>query len=157
MVITHEPEHRNTAEMPAVSDSAGSENRASAIRESLLRACRCAQIADGFKGDNTLVLDLTKITPIFDFFVLTTGTSRRQMLAIAEEIHKQQKVAGAPRQGIEGNDQSQWIVQDYGDVVVHIFSPELREVYDLERLWADAPRIDWSAVLEAEKTGQQPA
>ncbi len=102
------------------------------------------------------MLDLTAITPIFDFFVLTTGTSRRQMLAIAEEINKQQKETGARRQGVEGNDQSQWIVQDYGDVVVHIFSPELRELYDLERLWADAPRVDWRAVLE-ETPGERPA
>jgi ribosome-associated protein len=116
----------------------------------LLEACRCAQIADGFKGENTMVLDLTAITPIFDFFVLSTGTSRRQMLAIAEEINKQQKHSGTLRQGLDGNDQSQWIVQDYGDVVVHIFSPELREVYDLERLWADAPRVNWQAVLKAE-------
>jgi ribosome-associated protein len=116
----------------------------------LLEACRCAQIADGFKGENTLVLDLTAITPIFDFFVLSTGTSRRQMLAIAEDINKQQKQTGTQRQGLDGNDQSQWIVQDYGDVVVHIFSPELREVYDLERLWADAPRVNWQAVLKAE-------
>jgi ribosome-associated protein len=127
------------------------ENRSQAIRESLLEACRCARIADGFKGENTLVLDLTKITPIFDFFVLTTGTSRRQMMAIAEEINKQLKAAGTRRQGVEGTDQSQWIVQDFGNVVVHIFSPEMRDVYDLERLWADAPRIDWQSVLEEER------
>ncbi len=102
------------------------------------------------------MLDLTAITPIFDFFVLTTGTSRRQMLAIAEEINKQQKETGARRQGVEGNDQSQWIVQDYGDVVVHVFSPELRELYDLERLWGDAPRVDWQAVLE-EDSGERGA
>jgi ribosome-associated protein len=147
MVITHEPEYRKTAEMSTISES---ENRSAAIRRSLLEACRCAQIADGFKGDNTLVLDLTTITPIFDFFVLSTGTSRRQMLAIAEEINKRQKETGTKRQGLDGNDQSQWIVQDYGDVVVHIFSPELREVYDLERLWADAPRVDWQAILKEE-------
>lgn len=118
----------------------------------MLEACRCARIADSFKADNTLVLDLTAITPIFDFFVLTTGTSRRQMMAIAEEINKQLKQTGTKRQGLDGNDQSQWVVQDYGDVVVHIFSPEMREVYDLERLWADAPRVDWEAILE-EATG----
>ncbi len=152
MIITHEPEHREMTDAPAPMDPATNGSRTSAIRQSLLEACRCAQIADGFKGDNTLVLDLTKITPIFDFFVLTTGSSRRQMVAIAEEINKQQKHSGTRRQGLDGNDQSQWIVQDYGDVVVHIFSPELREVYDLERLWADAPHVDWQAVLkEAER------
>ena len=118
MIITHEPEHRDLMDIPASLDSKPTESRASAIRRSLLEACRCAQIADGFKGDNTLVLDLTKITPIFDFFVLTTGTSRRQMLAIAEEINKRQKQSGAPRQALDGNDQSQWIVQDYGDSAV---------------------------------------
>lgn len=148
-VISHEPEHSGTTENPSHPELAVSgQDRSQPIRESLLEACRCAKIADGFRGENTLVLDLTKVTPIFDFFVLTTGTSRRQMQAIAEEINKQLKDAGTKRQGLEGNDQSQWIVQDYGNIVVHIFSPELREVYDLERLWADAPPVDWRAVLE---------
>jgi len=122
----------------------------------LLDACKCARIADGFKGENTLVLDLTAITPIFDFFVLTTGTSRRQMQAIAEDINKQLKENGTPRQGLDGNDQSQWIVQDFGNVVVHIFSPEMREVYDLERLWADAPRVDWQSVDPSEREASAP-
>lgn len=142
------PSQSTEATTPARELGVGGPDRSQAIRESLLEACRCAKIADGFKGENTLVLDLTAITPIFDFFVLTTGASRRQMMAIAEEINKQLKQAGAKRHGLDGNDQSQWIVQDYGNVVVHIFSPEMRAVYDLERLWADAPRIDWQSVLE---------
>ncbi len=154
-IIIHEPENRDTTNTPTLSEPLADESRQTAIRRSLLEACRCAQIADGFRGEDTMVLDLTAITPIFDFFVLTTGTSRRQMAAIAEEINKQQKQTGTRRQGLDGNDQSQWVVQDYGDVVVHIFSPDLREVYDLEHLWGDAPRVDWQTVLKQE-SGQQP-
>ena len=134
----------------------GGEDRTAAIRQSLLEACQCAKIADDFRAQDVIVLDLTAITPIFDFFVLTTGTSRRQMHAIAEEINRFHKKISAPTgRGMEGFDNSQWIVEDYGDVVVHVFSPEMRELYNLESLWADAVRVDWQAVLK-ERDGQTP-
>lgn len=106
-------------------------------------ALMCAKIADDYRGADTTVLDLTAITPIFDYFVITTGSSRRQSHAIAEEVDRVMGENGSPRLGLEGYDNSQWIVQDYGDVVLHVFSPEARELYDLEHLWADAKRVEW--------------
>lgn len=118
-----------------------------ADHESRELALLCAKIADDYRGANVVVLDLTLVTPIFDYFVIATGTSRRQMHAVAEEVDRVLSERGSQRLGIEGYTVSQWIVQDYGDVVLHVFSDEARELYDLETLWADAVRIDWREEL----------
>ena len=115
----------------------------SVAARSLAHACRAAQICDDLRGGDTRVLDLTEITPLFDYFVVTTGTNRRQMHAIAEEVDRVLTELGSKRIGLEGYDASSWIVQDYGDVVLHVFAPEARELYDLEHLWGDAVPIDW--------------
>lgn len=119
-------------------------------RLSLEQACLAAKISDDFKGRDVVVLDLTEITPIFDYFVISTGSSRRQMHAVAEEVDRMLNQAGSERQGIEGYRESQWIVQDYGDVVLHVMTVEAREAYDLEGLWADAKRIDWQQRVASE-------
>ncbi len=117
-------------------------------QRTLEQACLCAKVADDYRGQDTLVLDLTGVTPIVDYFVLTTGTSARQMHAIAEEADRALEIEGSRRLGLEGYKTSSWILQDYGDVVLHIFSPESRGIYDLEHLWADASRVDWRAVVK---------
>ena len=86
---------------------------------------------------------MREITPHYDFFVISTGQSRRQIHAIAEDTDAAFREAGDERQGIEGYEASKWVVQDYGDIIVHTFDPETRDYYKLEDLWADAPRIDW--------------
>lgn len=96
------------------------------------------------------MLDLTQLTPIVDYFVLTTGNNRRQMHAIAEEVDRVLAEQGNQRMGLEGYRESSWILQDYGDIVLHVFDSESREVYDLENLWADAVRVDWSSHLAAD-------
>lgn len=113
----------------------------------LASACWCAKICDDYRGLDTAVLDLRHVTPEFDYFVITTGNSRRQMHAIAEEVDRFQEEQGTVRLGIEGYDRSHWIVQDYGDVVLHVFTDETRDLYDLENLWADAITVDWRAIL----------
>ncbi len=110
-------------------------------------ALLCAKVADDYRGSDVVVLDLTSVTPIFDYFVIATGTSRRQMHAVAEEVDRVLNEHGSERLGIEGYDVSQWIIQDYGDVVLHVFSDEARQLYDLESLWADAGRVDWRSAL----------
>lgn len=107
------------------------------------RACRAARIAADNKGQDVLVLDLRPITPLFDFFVVATGGSRRQVHTIVEEVDAGLRAVGDRRAGVEGYEASKWVVQDYGDVVVHVFDPDTRDYYKLEELWADAPRIDW--------------
>jgi ribosome-associated protein len=116
-------------------------------RNNLLQACRCAQVARDYRGRQSVVLDLRELTPEFDFFVITTGNSRRQMHAIAEEIDRLLTEAGSRRHGIEGYRESSWILQDYGDIVLHVFDPDCRERYALESLWADAKPVDWEAEL----------
>lgn len=110
---------------------------------SLDRACLAARVASDNKGRDILVLDLRKITPLYDFFVLATGASRRQTHTITEEVDAALREQGDHRLSIEGYEAASWIVQDYGDVMVHVFNPQAREYFALEDLWADAPRIDW--------------
>jgi ribosome-associated protein len=107
------------------------------------RAVLCAQVAEDHKGKDILVLDLRGLTPIFDFFVIATGQSRRHIHTLAEETDAAMRAEGQERLSIQGYQASRWIVQDYGDVIVHVFDPDAREYYALEELWADAPRIDW--------------
>jgi len=100
-------------------------------------------VAADNKARDVLVLDMRGVTQLYDFFVLATGSSRRQIHSIAEEIDAALHAEGESRLGIEGYDSSKWVVQDYGDVVVHIFDSEARAYYELEELWADAPHLDW--------------
>ena len=109
----------------------------------LERACLSARVAADSKARDVLVLDMRGITPLYDYFVVATGGSRRQIHAIAEEVDAALRAAGDRRLAIEGYEASKWVVQDYGDVVVHVFDADTREYYALEELWADAPRVDW--------------
>lgn len=111
-----------------------------AVRE---RAFHCARVAADNKARDVLVLDMRDITPLFDYFVIATGASRRQIHTLAEEIDAAMRAEGEKRLGIEGYEASKWVVQDYGDIVVHLFDPDTRLYYALEDLWADAPRLDW--------------
>lgn len=112
-------------------------------------ACLAAQVCTDLKGKETLVLEMIPVTPITDFFVVTTATSGRQMRAIAEEVEQLMKAHGSrPRVGVEGRESEMWILQDYGDIVLHVFSPEGRGLYDIEHLWADAPQVDWKPVAQ---------
>lgn len=107
------------------------------------RAILCARIAEDNKAKNIVVLDMRGVTPLYDFFVLLTGISRRQMHTLAEETDAAMRGVGDRRRTIEGYQASRWIVQDFGDVVVHVFDEDARAYYALEELWADAPPVDW--------------
>ena len=115
----------------------------SPVSVALDRACLCAQVAADNKARDILVLDMRGQTSLYDYFVLASGTGRRQIHNLAEEIDAALRAEGDRRLSIAGYDASRWVVQDYGDVVVHVFSPETREYYRLEELWDDAPRVDW--------------
>ncbi len=117
-------------------------------------AIECARVADEHRGEQILVLDMTQLTPIVDYFVIITGSTRRRIHTIVEEIDRAMEEAGEQRLGLEGYDSSRWVLLDYGDIVVHVFDPETREYYDLENLWADAPRVPWEP---AEKRPVQPS
>jgi len=117
---------------------------------SLENAIITARCADEMRATNIVVLDMTKIASIVDFFVICTGTSRRQMHAIADEVNRKLKGEGGnARLGIEGyRTEANWILMDFGDVVLHVFTAEGRDLYDLENLKANATRIDWQSVVQ---------
>ena len=93
----------------------------------------------------TVVLDVGDVLSITGWFVITSGTSSRQVRAIAEGIEEDVALAGGPKPlRVEGLDDGTWVLVDYGDVVVHVFDDETRSFYDLERLWRDVPSFVWS-------------
>jgi ribosome-associated protein len=95
-----------------------------------------ARAAEAKQATDIKVLDLTGITSFADYFVICTGSNSKQIQAISDEVGIQlkQQARELPN-GLEGYNQSEWILADYGDLLVHIFSPKAREYYDLERLW----------------------
>jgi ribosome-associated protein len=88
-----------------------------------------------------LILELKNLSSIADYFIILTAESERQAKAIADEIVEQFKRIGVRPLGIEGAAASKWILVDYGDIVIHIFLPQVRDYYELERVWRDAPII----------------
>ena len=105
-------------------------------------AVAAARVALDNKGSEVTVIDVSQQSAEFDFFVLANGTSRRQLHAISEQIDDAlEKDLGDQRLGIEGYQESRWIVLDYGSVVIHLFDEETRDYYDLESLWADGQII----------------
>lgn len=111
-------------------------------------ALAAARTAAENRGRDLVVLDLRELTVVFDYFVIATGTSRRQLHAMSEEIDRVlQEELGDRRLRIEGYSESRWIVLDYGNVVIHLFDDEARSYYDLENLWGEAKRIDLTAML----------
>jgi len=109
-------------------------------------AMAAAQVANENRGRDIVILDMRELTPVFDFFVIATGESRRQLHAMSEEIdHKLEDDLGDHRLGIEGYQESRWILLDYGNVVIHLFEPDAREYYSLEDLWCDAKRVPFEA------------
>jgi len=101
-------------------------------------AARCAESK---KAAEVKVLDLREITSFTDFFVICTVSTARQAHAVSDEIEKALKEAGELPMSIEGYDSGEWILMDYGDFLVHIFSEAARSFYDLERLWRHATQI----------------
>jgi len=113
-------------------------------------ALAAARTAADNRGRDVVVLDMREVTPEFDYFVLATGASRRQLHAMSEEIdHKLEDELGDHRLGVEGYVESRWILLDYGNVVVHLFEPEAREFYDLEQLWCMSKRVPLEGVIES--------
>jgi ribosome-associated protein len=102
-----------------------------------------ARIADDNRARQILLLDLRAVTPLVDYFVIASASSRRQAGAIAIEIDMEMKRRGERKLGIEGSEEGRWTLIDYGDFVVHIFSEEARSYYALEEIWGDAPSLDW--------------
>ena len=115
-----------------------------------------ASAADDKKAHELVALDISGIATFADYFLLCTGDSSRQMQAIADEIEKRLKAAGIRPSHIEGYQNSEWILMDYIDLVVHIFSKTARAYYDLERLWRDGKKLDPEKLLQQKEPKSAP-
>ena len=105
-------------------------------------ALAVAKLAGERHCTDVVVMDLTGVSPATDYFVIATGTSDRQMRALADEICQDAKKQGVQRFGRAGYEQARWILLDFVDVVIHIFDDEYRDYYDLELLWGDVERLN---------------
>jgi ribosome-associated protein len=114
-------------------------------------AVACARIADEKKASDIVLLDLRRLNGITDYFVICSAVNDRQSRAIAEEVAVEMKRKGLRAYGIEGHRGAPWILEDFGDFVLHIFRENLRKFYDLESLWADAPQVAWQKKARAKK------
>ena len=111
----------------------------------MLAAVKSAALAaDDKKATDVVVLDVGEVLSITGWFVISSGSNPRQVRTIAEEVEAQLKADHdlAPLR-VEGLDGLRWVLLDYGDFVVHVFHEEERDYYQLERLWADVPQVDW--------------
>jgi ribosome-associated protein len=108
-----------------------------------------ARAADSKGGEDLVALDVSVPLPFADVFLLITGTSERNVIAIADEIESVLGRAGTPTRRREGQHTGRWILLDFGDLVVHVFHREERLYYGLERLWADCPALPVAPLLVA--------
>jgi ribosome-associated protein len=109
-----------------------------AVSESWLA---CVRAAESRKAADIRVLDLRPLTSFADYFVLCNGTNQRQIQAICDEVLRVMKLRGERPISLEGYDNAEWILADFGDLLVHIFSEKSRTYYDLDRLWRDAEQV----------------
>jgi ribosome-associated protein len=100
------------------------------------------EACDEIKTLNMLALDVRRLTPIADYFVICSGTSATHIKSIADNVQDKLRMEGKVRAKPQGDAESFWIILDYGDVILHIFDEQTREFYDLERLWSDAAKVD---------------
>ncbi|MEA2005114.1 MAG: ribosome silencing factor [Acidobacteriota bacterium] len=113
-------------------------------KQSLPQSVRIAvKSSQAKKGEDIVVLRLSEISSFTDFFIIINGNSGRQNIAIYENIEQELKKLKIKPLSIEGKENAEWILMDYGNFVVHIFSKKAREYYSLEKLWGDAPKISY--------------
>lgn len=127
-----------------MTESAIGDVPAAAERDAIRRAAVAAHAAAEKKGEEIVVLDVGDIISITDAFVLVSAGNVRLVRTIVEEVELALKLSDdeGPR-SVEGLGDSSWVLMDYGDMIVHVFLDETRAFYDLDRLWADAPPVDW--------------
>ena len=104
--------------------------------------------ADDKKAYDLVALDISEIASFTSYFLFCTGDSSRQMQAIADEVEKKLKASGLRPSHVEGYKNAEWILMDYIDLVIHIFSKSARAYYDLERLWRDGKKLDPSKFIQ---------
>jgi ribosome-associated protein len=114
------------------------------VNESRPTAVAAAQAAAAKQAEDIAILDVRELIVITDYFVIASGSTERQVKTIVDEVERiLREVHEVKPVRREGESDARWVLLDYVDFVVHVFADEEREYYDLERLWADAPRVDW--------------
>jgi len=121
--------------------------------DGLQKALLCTRAALDKKAIDLAVVDVGELSSIGDYLLICTGRSDRQVQSIAQAIEEELKANGIRALSIEGLRRGQWVLMDYGDVIVHIFYQPVREFYDLERLWAHAPRVQLPEPLRSQALG----
>jgi ribosome-associated protein len=161
----------NTAEAPGLEESdtvkamsatvggpglSSSQTPLQIAREEVIELARVAAIAaDDKKADRTVILDVGDIVSITECLIITSAPNTRLVITIADEVEAQVKAAGGGSPiAVEGIEDGNWVLLDYGGFVVHVFLTETREYYELERLWGEAPKITWTPRPQASLPGQ---
>jgi ribosome-associated protein len=106
-------------------------------------AVAAARAAAGKQASQIVILDVRELIGITDYFVIASGTTDRQVRTVAEEVERAIKAQGVKPVRREGEREGRWVLLDFVDFVAHVFRAEERGYYDLERLWSDAPRVEW--------------
>ena len=115
------------------------------------KAKLCMKIISERKAIDPVLFEVGKLTSIADYFLIASGSSSRQVQAMASHLLRKMKEEGFRTYGLEGEEEGHWILVDYGDIVIHLFYQPFREFYDLEGLWIDAPRI---SLADSENRGK---
>jgi ribosome-associated protein len=118
--------------------------------KTLDKALLCLELVQERKARETVLFDVGGLTSMADYFLITSGGSTRQVQAITRHVLRKMRDAGFHSHGVEGEKEGQWVLIDYGDVVLHIFYEPVRSFYDLESLWIEAPRIEDPEGLKSE-------
>jgi len=110
--------------------------------ESLDKALLCLKIIKERKAVDPVLFEVGKMTDLSDYFIIAGGNSSRQVQAISQHVTRRMREEGFKPFGVEGEQEGHWVLMDYGDVVIHLFYQPVREFYDLEGLWIEAPRVE---------------
>ena len=94
------------------------------------------------KAEDISVIDISRVSVLADFFLIASGNNRNQVQALADNVEEKRGRAGVSPRQVEGYNTANWVLMDYGDIIVHVFDRENRLFYDLERIWRDGRRID---------------
>jgi ribosome-associated protein len=113
-----------------------------------------ARAADDKKAEDVVAINVAELLVVTDYFVIATGRTNIQVSAIADEVEERLRIDGGVKPiGREGVTEGKWVLLDYGDIVVHVFQPEERDFYRLEKLWSDAPRLAVPGVTDSPAEG----
>ena len=116
---------------------------------------KAVQVLDDKKAVDIQALDILKISTLGDYFVIASGNSTTHVKALVDELDKAFADEGIEARNIEGKQSATWVLMDYLDVVIHVFSHETRDFYQLERLWGDAPNLDVAKIIAKDTTSSK--